>query len=143
MILRWRKGHKGQSVVEMALAAPVLAILLVATADFARVFYASIEVANAARAGVQYGVQNFTTGVDFTGMQSAALNDGKNVSGLKAAASEFCQCSGKTVACSPVQCSQPQIFVQVQTTATFSTMLHYPGMASSIPLSSTAVMEVQ
>ena|SRR5690348_1474551 len=140
MFSRWRKG---QSVVELALAAPVLALVLVATADFARVFYASIEVANAARAGVQYGVQNYTTGVDYTGMQNAALNDGSNVSGLQATASEFCQCNGSTVACSPAQCSQPKIFVQVRTTATFSTMLHYPGISSSIPLSSTAVMQVQ
>jgi TadE-like protein len=140
MVSRW---HKGQSVVEIALAAPVLALLLVAVADFARVFYASIEVANAARAGVQYGVQNFTTGVDYSGMQNAALNDGQNVTGLQANASEFCQCGGKTVACSPPGCAQPQIFVQVITTATFNTLLHYPGMQSSIPLSSTAVMEVQ
>ena len=140
MITRWRKG---QSVVELALAAPVLALLLVATADFARVFYASIEVANAARAGVQYGVQNYNTGVDYTGMQKAATNDGANVPGLSAVASEFCQCGGTTVACSPPQCSQPQIFVQVKTTATFNTLLHWPGMQSGIPLSSTAVMEVQ
>lgn len=140
MFSKWRKG---QSVVEIALAAPVLALLLVATTDFARVFYASIEVANAARAGVQYGVQNYNTGVDYTGMKNAALNDGSNISGLAASASEFCQCNNATVACSPPQCSQPKIFVQVTTTATFSTLLHYPGMSSSIPLSSTAVMEVQ
>lgn len=140
MLSRW---HRGQSVVEIALTAPILALLLVATADFARVFYASIEVANAARAGVQYGVQNYNTGVDYTGMKKYAEADGQNVPGLSASASEFCQCGGTTVVCSPAQCSQPQIFVQVTATATFNTMLHYPGMRSSIPLSSTAVMEVQ
>lgn len=140
MLSRW---HKGQSVVEIALAAPVLALLLVAVADFARVFYASIEVANVARAGVQYGVQNYTTGIDYPGMENAALNDGQNISGLQATASEFCQCGSQTVACSPSQCSQPQIFVQVTTNATFNTLLHYPGIQSSIPLSSIAVMEVQ
>ncbi len=140
MVSRW---NKGQSVVEMALAASVLTLLLVTAADFARVFYASIEVANAARAGVQYGVQNYTTGVDYIGMENAALNDGKNIKGLTATASEFCQCGGNTVPCSPSGCSEPQIFVQVTTNATFNTLLHYPGARSSIPLSSTAVMEVQ
>ncbi len=134
---------KGQSTVEMTFVAPVIVLLLVVVADFARGFYAAIEVANAARAGVQYGAQNYTTAVDYEGMQQAALNDGKNISGLSARASDFCMCNGSKVACSPPACSQPQAFVEVTANATFKTMLSYPGIPSPVPLSSTAVMEVQ
>jgi Flp pilus assembly protein TadG len=138
-----RKWRAGQSTVEMAIAAPVLVVLLLAVADFARVSYAAMEVASAARAGVQYGAQSYVTAIDLTGMQNAAITDGKDVQGLTAAASDFCMCNGAVVACSPPACSEPQNFVQVTTKATFNTVLSYPGIPSPVNLSSTAVMEVQ
>jgi Flp pilus assembly protein TadG len=142
MFLR-KKGMKGQSTVEMGLLVPVVVLLLVVVGDFARVFYAAIEVANAARAGVQYGAQSYVTAIKYDSIKQAALNDGQNISGLSATAADFCMCNGVKVACSPPQCSQPQLFVQVTTKATFKTLLNYPGVPSPIPLASTAIMEVQ
>jgi Flp pilus assembly protein TadG len=118
-------------------------LLLVAAVDFGRVFYAAIEVASAARAGAQYGVQNYNTAVNYNGMAQAALNDGANVAGLTASASNFCMCSGAKVACTPPGCAEPQLFVQVTAKATFNTILNYPGIPSQVPLSFTAIMEVQ
>ena len=137
------KRMRGQSTVEMAIILPTVALLLVVVGDFARVFYAAIGVASAARAGVQYGSQNYATAVEYTNIQQAALNDGKNISGLSATASDFCMCGGQTVSCNPPQCTQPQTYVKVTATATFTPILKYPGLPSSIPLSSTAIMEVQ
>ena len=138
-----RKGMRGQSPVEMALALPALVLLLVVVGDFARVLYASIGVANAARAGVQYGAQSYVTAINYTGMQTAAVNDGQNIAGISATATDFCMCNGDKVACSPPGCAEPQLFVQVTTQATFTTLLNYPGIPSPIPLKSTAIMEVQ
>ncbi len=138
-----RKWTRGQSAVELALLAPILALLLVAAVDFGRVFYAAIEVASAARAGVQYGVQNYNTAINYAGMVQAALNDGANVPGLTASASQFCMCNGSTVACTPPGCAEPQLFVQVTANATFDTILNYPGIPSKVPLSFTSIMEVQ
>ena len=142
MALR-RKMEKGQSMVELALMLPALALLLVLVADFARVFYASIGLASAARAGVQYGAQNYTTAIDFNSIQQAALNDGQNIIGISAQATDFCMCGDDKVACSPRQCAEPALFIQVKTKATFHTLLSYPGVPSQFPLTSTAVMEVQ
>lgn len=142
-MMRLRRMTRGQSMVELALILPTLALLLVVVADFARVFYTSIAVANAARAGVQYGSQSLLTAIQYTSIQQAALNDGENVSGLSATASDFCMCNGSVVACSPPQCTQPQTFVQVTASATFHTLLNYPGVPSSVPINYTAVMEVK
>jgi Flp pilus assembly protein TadG len=142
-MLSLRKMLKGQSMVELGLALPALALLLVVVADFARVFYDSIAVASAARAGVQYGARCYETAIQTNNVQQAALNDGQNVSGLSAVASIFCMCDGAVVACSPAQCAEPQAYVQVTTNTTFHTLLNYPGVPSSIPLSATAVMEVR
>ena len=138
-----RKMKRGQSMVELALMLPALAVVLVLVADFARAYYASIGVASAARAGVQYGTQNYTTAIDFYSIRQAALNDGQTISGLSAEASDFCMCNGSTVACSPAQCAEPQPYVKVKTTTTFNTLLSYPGLPTQFPLTSTAVMEVQ
>ena len=45
----------GQSIVEMALAFPVLLLLLLAVTDFARIIDAGIVLTNAAREGARYG----------------------------------------------------------------------------------------
>jgi Flp pilus assembly protein TadG len=66
------KEEKGQALVELALTLPALVLLLVAAAEFARVSYASIEVSNAAMAGVQYGAQSPIEAADTAGIQAAA-----------------------------------------------------------------------
>jgi Flp pilus assembly protein TadG len=54
-------------MIEFALIMPMFTLLLAGAADFARFAYASIEVSNAARAGVQYGMQILNTALDLTG----------------------------------------------------------------------------
>jgi Flp pilus assembly protein TadG len=48
-------GETGQSIVEMALAFPVLLLLLIAVIDFARIMDAGIVLTNAVREGARYG----------------------------------------------------------------------------------------
>ena len=56
---RWlsllRRGECGGALVEVALTAPMLCVLLVGASEFATLEYDKIEVTNAARAGVAYG----------------------------------------------------------------------------------------
>jgi Flp pilus assembly protein TadG len=48
-------GEIGQSVVEMAIAFPVLLLLVLAVVDFARIIDAGIVLTNSAREGARYG----------------------------------------------------------------------------------------
>ena len=149
-----RKFARGQSSIELALGLPFLVLVLFLVAEFARVFYVAMGVASAARAGVQYGAQSYVKAVDNSGMTAAALNDGKNISGLTATPTHFCMCNGAQ--CSPAQssacivscsappstCTEPKVFVQVTTTATFNTGTIF-GLPSNIPLRSVAVLQAQ
>jgi Flp pilus assembly protein TadG len=69
-----RRSQGGQAMVELAVAIPLLMIVIVGAVDFGTACYISIEVTNAARAGAQYGAQNAITLTDIPGMELAAKN---------------------------------------------------------------------
>jgi hypothetical protein len=130
----------------------MLGVLLVGASEFATLEYDKIEVANAARAGVAYGSQNTATAADLTGMQSAATNDGSNVVGIHATASEFWSCSNapstqySTAAAAATACAaQYHVlnYVQVTTTVTVAPSVAIPGLPASYTLNGGAVMRVQ
>ena len=135
----------GQAAVELALAVPVLILFVLAGSDYARVFFVSVEVNNAARAGASYGIQSVSKAQDLTGMQTAAVNDGSNISGLTATATQYCICSNHakfTCGSSPA-CQDQAMYVQVTTTATFHTYFSYPGIPNTITLNGSAIMRAQ
>jgi TadE-like protein len=53
--LLFRRGERGQSAVELALALPVLLLTLMGALDFGRAFFAYVSITNAAREGAQTG----------------------------------------------------------------------------------------
>jgi len=134
-------------MAELALAMPALVLLLLAAADFGRLFYVWIGVNNAARAGAQYGSQALYYAGNSTGMQLAATTDGTSISGLTATASQCTCVSGTSVAVcsgSNYDCtnSPKATFVEVDTQAPFSTVIRYPGIPSSITVKGQAIMQV-
>ena len=130
--LSWRrrtstsKHSRGQAILEVAATLPFFVMVILGATVFAVVCYYSIEVCSAARAGVQYGMQNHATASDNTGMQTVALQNMANVPGKTAVATSFCQCSnalGTNVSCTSSACSGTNRlieFVQVSTSATAS-----------------------
>lgn len=141
----------GQSMIELAVALPVLLLMLVGAVEFGRLAYAAIEVANAARAGVAYGAQSPATAADIAGMENAATRDGSDIlgSGLTATASQTCSCStgvaGVTCANAGAMCAggRTLISVQVNTTVNFDPLLYVPGMPHTYTLNGQATMRVQ
>lgn len=143
--LRWR-SQSGQSLVELALVLPIFILVILGVAEVGRMAYASIEVANAARAGVQYGAQSHITASDYAGMEQSALHDGFNLTGLTATAQHFCSCSdGSASTCSPGDCSSSRIieYVQVNTSATVAPLFHYPGLSKTLTFHGQAIMRVE
>jgi Flp pilus assembly protein TadG len=142
----------GQSLVELALTFPFFILLLAGSAEIGRLAYAAIEFSNAARAGVAYGAQNAATAADTTAIQSAATQDGSNLTALIATPTQFCACSNApstqvSCATAPTTCSPAPIhslqYVQVQTSATINTLFHYPGIPATLTLHGRATMRVQ
>jgi Flp pilus assembly protein TadG len=139
------RADGGSAIAEMAVIAPLIMLLLLGLVEVGRYAQFSIVVGNAARAGVQYGAQNLGTADDTTGMQSAALTDAQNVAGLSATTSQFCRCSdGTSSTCQQSDCatSHRLVYVQVDVTGTFESLLHVPGIPGSQTITSRAVMRV-
>src|SRR5258707_5733990 len=65
--------ESGQALVETALTMPLLLFMLVGAVELGRVAYTRIEVANSAKAAVQYGAQNPGTADDTATMQTVAV----------------------------------------------------------------------
>lgn len=129
---------EGASILEVALLLPILLLLLVGAVDYGRGYYAAIEVSSAAEAGALYGTLNPT---DTTGMVSMAKLNAKDISGMNANASYGCICSDGSsfvLSCTlTITCPTNVVkYVEVTTSANYTPMLPYPGIGSSLPLSS-------
>jgi Flp pilus assembly protein TadG len=153
------RDNAGSSLIELALSMTVLLALLAGIADLALYIYASVEATNAAHAGALYGAQNPVTACDNAGMVAAAKADAPNIVNITATAtgansnckaSAICACSnslGTFAACSTISCSgagnRVLEYVQVNTTATVSTIVRFPGMPASLTLNGQNIMRVE
>ncbi len=143
---RGRTGQeRGQALIETAVTLPFLLIVLVGAIEVGRAAYASIEVSNAALAGVQYGAQNATTAADTTGIQTAASNDAQNITLGTTTVSHSCICSdGTGSTCQPTDCHGANIetILTVQTQASFDPGFHFPGLSGAFTLNGQAAQKV-
>jgi Flp pilus assembly protein TadG len=144
--MRDRSGQRGNAVIETALFMPLLILVFLGTADYGRVFNQAIIVANAAFAGAEFGSRTGQWS-NTTGMATAATNDSGGLASFAATASNYCTCSpgGSHVLCTST-CTgygTPIQYVQVTATATFKTIVNYPLLPHTVPLSVTSIIRVQ
>ncbi|HEU4342498.1 MAG TPA: TadE/TadG family type IV pilus assembly protein [Candidatus Binatia bacterium] len=144
------KSSTGQALIELTLLLPLLVLILLGTVDFGRVFFQSMALAQAARAGAQFGAQNDTTAADAPGMKAAAVNAGQDIGLALAdvtAANRHFQCGADPwTTTDPSPCADgkpPKIYVEVTVQKTFTTLFNYPGFPHSINLSRTATIRAR
>ena len=140
------RSFGGQTVLELALMLPLMLLLLVGLIEIGRFAYFDILVSNAARAGAQYGAQSLIQAADKTGIETAAQSDGRNTMTITPA--QMCGCTAATLAICPPGggggggCGRPLVYVQVTATETYSSLFNYPGIPTSMTLTSTSTMRV-
>jgi Flp pilus assembly protein TadG len=94
--VRLMVDEAGQSLVEFALALPVLLLILLGLADFGRAFFYTTAIANAARAGAEYAAKNAGAGANATTIGYKVCNETGFVS-----YSSTATCPGLSTAVSP------------------------------------------
>lgn len=151
---RRSRRESGAALVELALALPLLVVMVVGTLDFGRAFRTAMVLTNAARAGAQYGALNLGKSGDFTGMQSAATTV-LTANGLGSTptptTTRTCYCVpaagtfGAAVACTSTCGAGEQLVttVNVSVQRTFSMISPYPGLPGSVTMTRMHTMRVQ
>ncbi len=134
----------GTSLVEFAVLAPFLVLLLIGLVEVGRYAAFGIQVSNAARAGAAYGAREAYS-TDDAGMQTAAVKDALPTV-VTAVAGHTCTCADGTAdaACDPTICSATHMIVSVHVTTTgnFQSLFSYPGIPPSLQINSTATLQV-
>lgn len=138
------RDEDGASLVELAFVLPLFPLLLFGALDFARAFYVSVEIAGAAQAAALYGSQNPT---DTTGMQNAAQDDAPNVPNLSVGTHSYgTECSDGThytanTSTMPTCTGTTAVYrVNITVTGTYSPLIPWPGVPSSMSLTGAASM---
>lgn len=125
---------------------PLILVLLAGALDYSQSMCMAISVADAARAGAQYGSLSAANASNTTGMQNAALNAAPDVPGLTATAVKVCKCSnGTTVNCSGGSCpSGPvRVYAQVTASTTSAPIINYSLVPFGGAISKTVRMRAQ
>lgn len=131
----------GNSLIETALVLPILLLLLAVAVDVGRAYRASMIVNAAARAGAAYGIHYPT---DTAGMVLAAKTNTSTMMIVTPTATYGCECGDgtKPVASCTTEpsCSSSTnsvYYVNLKATASYKPIVPWPGIPSSLYLSST------
>ena len=139
------RRERGTAMVEFALVLPVFLLLLAGVLDYTMMMRTAIAVADAARAGAQFGSLNPANASNTVGIQTAAASAAPDVTNLTATASKSCNCSGgAAVACnSTCPNGSVRVYVQVTVQATSSPIFSYTPLLYNGRVSATASMRAQ
>ena len=139
-------AREGNAAVEFSIAAPVLAIVFVPLIDIGMAVYQQMQVQDAAQAGTQYAMAH---GWNSSSIQSAITS----ATGLSVSASpspsKSCGCpdgSAVSAATCGSNCPDGQpagTYVTVSAQATYTPLLPYPVMGTSVTLAATATARIQ
>lgn len=147
---RWHGGPKsrcGVLMVEFAIQMPLLMLIMVGAADFSRVFYHSITVANASGVGSFYGSESNIKAANFTMIKILAEGDAKNLTGLTVTPSLYCDCpDGTAVDCITGTCGtygSPRVYAKTKVEQTFRLFIPWPGVPDPVHISAATLTRVQ
>lgn len=129
MSARRSATEHGQSLVELALALPLLLLIMVGLLDVGRIFYAYITITNAAREAARYAA---TSPIEDTPIKQAAVDEAAS--------------SGFTISTSQVSVSKtgigPGDSVTVTINVTYSLVTRYIFGGGAVPLRNSATMVI-
>lgn len=155
-VFAYSRNEAGGALVELALILGIFGSpLLLGTVEVASLLYSSIEISNAAHAGVMYGMMSSTYAADTTGITTAAQQDATDFgSNLTATPSTYYVCSTDlagtqytTQSAANTACTgtgnHSVHFVQVTASAVVTPPVRFPGLPTTMTLSAKSAMEVE
>jgi Flp pilus assembly protein TadG len=144
------QNRRGAAMIELAVITTLLSLVVLGSIDFARISYHAMALTNAARAGALHGAQPGNS-TDFTGMRNAALNSAAQDIGAITVPTptKSCECQvgngAPTVmaSCASACAGTVRARVRVSASKTFSTVIRFPGLPSSVTVTRVAILRAQ
>lgn len=141
------KADGGVAAIEFAVLGAVLCMIVVAIGDLGLGFYSYMEVQTSAQAGAQYAAVH---GFNSTAISSAVTN-ATSVTGITAspAPQQFCGCVvgqavvAATCASTCADGMTAGTYVSASAVRDYSTLLSYPGFASTYHQTATSTVRIQ
>lgn len=133
-----RNTRTGAAVVELAVVLPFLCFLFVVAIDYARIFYYTMTLENAARSGAYYA-SNYPGIYGYTSAQTTALGDTPNLSPAPTVMTRYSYSPG-----GPYWSEAPisNGYVEVAVIWQFDTVTTYPGIPKHTQLVRKCRMKV-
>ena len=134
-------------MVEFAIVASVLLLLMSGAADFARVFFHAITVANASSTGAFWGTYNNVRAAQTDGQETAAEDGAHNIGGVTATSTMYCECTnGNTTNCLNPTCGANgpmRVYASTMVEQSFDTFLPWIGIPENIVVNRETHYRVQ
>ena len=146
------KARRGVMTVELAITTPLLMLMMVGAADFARVFYHAIEVANASATGAFWGSGSTLKSATSGTIQTVAEDDAADLQNLRVKSEIFCDCPGNNqglkgrIDCINEDCGlygSPRVYSRVVVQQQFEPMIPWPGIPNPVSVSRESYFRVQ
>ena len=135
------RNEVGQSIVEVALALPLLAFTMLGGAEMARAFSAEVAVENAARAGAEAAVVDTAVTPTTTAAIARAQDELGRTPGVTASNATitvtFTYSDGVTTCTSS---ASQACYANVRVQYTFTTLVQWPGLPTSFAFDRTVKM---
>jgi Flp pilus assembly protein TadG len=146
-LARLRRDRAGTTAVELALVAPLLAIILVPLSDLGIGAYRQMQVTTAVQAGARYAVLH---GFDSTGIGNA-VTGATSLAGINAtpAPVQSCGCvSGTSITAATCGAACPDgssagTYVTVNANASYALLFDYPGLGNPLTLSAQSTVRIK
>lgn len=140
----FRSACHGNVVVEYALCAPILLLMMALLFDFGMAVYDSMSLKEAARAGAEYAVSHAS---DTAGLVQVVSNaSGVSPQSLSITSNQFCECAdGSSVSCG-TKCadgSATETYFKVSVQEPYTTLLPYPQSIAPLTLSGSAALRIR
>ena len=140
-------GDKGIAGVELALATPMLALLMTGGFDFGRAIYEQHRLTAASEAGIQYATASVSNLANTSGIVAAARADASDTTNSLTVSAGACTCPTGTTLCSTATtCTGSTVtgtYEKVTVSETYSMLMRYPFVSSPMTLTAQSMVRTQ
>jgi len=144
---RLARDDKGIAGLELALATPMLVLLMTGGFDFGRAIYEQHRLTAASEAGIQYATASVSNLANSSGIIAAARADAADTTNSLTVTAGSCTCpTGATLCAATTTCTGSTVtgsYEKVTVSESYSTIMSYPFVSNPFTLTAQSMVRVQ